>query len=67
MLQKETESSGDKATLPYLSLFGYFPLSLQLGSGLPALEDAVVLFSIHLEGLLFHHFPSIQREAGEST
>lgn len=44
------------------SLFGDFSLCFQLGPGLPPLQDAVVLLGIDVEGLLFQHLCSRQRD-----
>ena len=49
------EGRGEKAGRePHLSLLRYLPLCFQLSSGLPPLQDAVILLGIDVKWLLLH-------------
>ena len=49
----------------HLSLFRYLSFSLQLGPGLPPLEDPVVLLGIHVEWLLLNALAIRETGQGE--
>lgn len=59
-MRENKRVAGEERTRAYPPFFGDLALSLQLGSGLSSLQDAMVLFGIDIQRFLLKHLSSWQ-------